>query len=229
MNPRRSRLAWVLVVAFALTVWLLPLLLVWWNAQDPRRALRRDAARASLPPQASGPLILYAETWPTRTVIDLKEVQGATAETDHALGPKAVASDLALALRELGIASEAQRLDSVPEGAALLAHREIVLIYPVRHGQPPAEVMRFIDQRLEPLVAAQEVALTRARFRDVAIAERTEQAGHAQAALAATMAYYGLGYRPGVTLVEEMNSIVIYERLRALARQLPAAAQGAAP
>jgi hypothetical protein len=210
-----------MVVVLATTVWLLPVLLVWWNAHEQRRPLRRPDAGDR--PTGPGPLILYADTWPTREVIDLREVQAATVETDHALGPKAVASDLALALDELGVTAEAQRLDDLPADADLLGGRAIVLVYPVRHGQPPAAVLRFVDRHLEPLVADGDPALAQLRISDVAIAEKPAQAQNAQASLATTMAYYGLAYRPGTTLLEPMNSIVIYQRLQALARNVPGA------
>lgn len=215
-----KRAPWILVVVFAITVWLLPLVVVWSQAEPPRRVVRRVPPKDGVPgPQ--GPLILYADTWPTREVINLKEIQAATVETDHALGPKAVANDLTLAFDELGITAEAQRLDDLPEDADLLSGRPIVLVYPVRHGEPPAPVLRFIDQRLEPLVAGQDPALKRMRFFDVAIAEKAGQADHSQAALAATMRYYGLAYHPGVALLEPMNSIEIYDHLRTMAKQVP--------
>jgi len=215
-----NRAPWFLVVLFALTVWLLPLLVVWWQAEPPRRALKRVPPKVG-DPGPQGPLILYADTWPTREVINLKEIQGATAETDHALGPKAVANDLALALDELGIVAEAQRLDDLPPDADLLTGRPIVLVYPVRHGQPPAAVLRFVDQRLESLIAEQDPRLKRLHLSDVTISEKPAQAEHAQQSLAATMTYYGLTYRPGVALLEPMNSIVIYEHLRTMAKQVP--------
>lgn len=215
-----KRAPWILVVVFAVTVWSLPLFLVWLQAEPPKRVLKRAPPKAG-DPGPQGPLILYADTWPTREVINLKEIQGATAETDHALGPKAVAKDLALALDELGIVAEAQRLDDLPEDADLLAGRPIVLIYPVRHGQPPAPVLRFIDQRLEGIIAEQDPRLKQLQLSDVAIAEKSTQAEHAQQSLAATMKYYGLTYRPGVVLLEPMKSIEIYEHLRTMAKQVP--------
>ncbi|HEX3134982.1 MAG TPA: hypothetical protein VHX44_15555, partial [Planctomycetota bacterium] len=186
----------------------------------PKRLLKRAPLKTGEPgPQ--GPLILYADTWPTREVINLKEIQGATTETDHALGAKAVASDLALAFDELGIVAEAQRLDDLPEDADLLTGRPIVLVYPVRHEQAPAVVQRFVDQRLEGLVAEQDPRLKKLTLCDVAIAEKSTQAEHAQAALSATMRYYGLTYRPGIALLEPMKSIEIYEHLRTMAKQVP--------
>ncbi len=215
-----KRAPWILVVLFALTVWLLPLLIIWLQAEPPKRVIKRASPKpGELSPQ--GPLILYADTWPTREVINLKEIQGATAETDHALGPKAIANDLALAFDELGIVAETQRLDDLPEDTDLLSGRPIVLVYPVRHGQPPASVLRFIDLRLESLVAGQDPALKRLHLYDVAIAEKPAQVEHAQAALAITMRYYGLTYHPGVMLLEPMKSIEIYDHLRTMAKQVP--------
>ncbi len=219
-RPQRS--AWILVAVFATTLWLLPLVLVWWSAQDPRRALRRAARDVVPPPQAPGPLILYADSWPTRETIDLVEIQGKSEESDIILGPKVIASDLSLALRQLGVTSESRRLDSIADPAELLTHREIVLVYPTRHGEPPWQVMQFVDHQLEALVARQDPALAKLQLRDVAIAEGPAHAAAAQAALAATMAYYHLDYHPGPALVEAMNSIVIYRRLQDLAAQLPA-------
>ena len=215
-----KRAPWILVVIFALTVWSLPLLIVWLQAEPPKRALKRVPPKAG-DPGPQGPLILYADTWPTREVINLKEIQGATAETDHALGPKAVANDVALALDELGIIGEPMRLDDLPPDADLLTGRPIVLIYPVRHGRPPAAIMQFIDRRLEPLVGDQDPALKNLQICDVAIAEKPAQAESAQQALGMTMRYYGLTYKPGVVLLEPMNSIVIYEHLRTMAKQVP--------
>ncbi len=215
-----KRAPWILVVVFALIVWLVPLLIVWAQAAPVRRPL----ARAPLPdgaPPSKGPLILYADTWPTRATINLKEIQAATTETDHALGPKAVANDVALALEELGITGEPMRLDDLPADADLLTGRPIVLVYPVRHGCPPAAIMQFVDRRLEPLVGAQDPALPRLRIFDVAIAEKPAQAESAQKFLDGTMRYYGVTYRPGAALLEPMNSIVIYEQLRAFAKQVP--------
>ncbi len=218
---KNPRVAWTLVVAFATVVWLVPFLLVWLTHQDPRRALRQAARQLPLPPpQSNVPLILYAENWPTREAIKLEEVQGATQESDVILGPKVIAGDVALALRDLGIVSEPRRLESIADDATLLAHRSIVLIYPVRHGRPPAEVMQFVDRRLEALFAGQDPALKALCFRDVAIAEKPAPAAEAQAALAAALRYYTLDYRPGPELVEAMNSIAIYKQLQALAAEL---------
>ncbi len=214
-----NRAPWILVVVFALTVWLVPFIVVWLQAEPPKRQVKRVSPQDGQP--AKGPLILYADTWPTREVINLKEIQGATAETDHALGPKAVANDVALALEELGVIAEPLRLDDLPLDADLLTGRPIVLIYPVRHGRPPASIMQFVDRRLEPLVGDQEPALKKLHICDVAIAEKPAQAESAQKSLSDTMRYYGLTYKPGVVLLEPMNSIVIYEHLRTLAKQVP--------
>jgi hypothetical protein len=218
---RHPRAAWTLVVAFATVVWLVPFLVVWSTHQDPRRALRQ-AVRATppAPGRAEVPLILYAESWPTREAVKLEEIQGATQESDVILGPKVIAGDVALALRDLGIVSEPRRLESIADDATLLAQRDIVLIYPVRHGRPPAEVMQFIDRRLEALYAGQDPALRRLRFHDVAIAERPAPAGEAQAALASALRYYAFDYHAGPVLVEEMTSIAIYKTLQALAAGL---------
>lgn len=218
---RHPRAAWTLVVVFATVVWLVPFLVVWSTHQDPRRALRQAARQA--PPASAGadvPLILYADTWPTREVVRLEEVQGATQESDVILGPKVIAADVALALADLGIVAEPRRLESIADDATLLAQRDIVLIYPVRHGRPPAEVMHFVDRRLEALFAGQDPALKTLRFRDVAIAEKPAPAAAAQAALGAALRYYALDHRPGPALLEPMTSIAIYQHLQAFAAEL---------
>ena len=222
---KNPRVAWTLVVVFATVVWLVPFVIVWSTHQDPRRSLRetaRQAVRQAPPPpsQSSVPLILYAENWPTREVVKLEEVQGATQESDVILGPKVIAADVALALRDLGIVSEPRRLESIADDATLLAHRDIVLIYPVRHGRPPAEVMQFVDRRLEVLFAGQDPALKALRFHDVAIAEKPAPAAEAQAALALALRYYAFDYQAGPVLLEPMTSITIYQHLQALAAGL---------
>jgi hypothetical protein len=218
---RHPRAAWTLVVAFATVVWLVPFLVVWSTHQDPRRALRQAARQAPpAPGRALAPLILYAESWPTRAAVKLEEIQGATQESDVILGPKIIAGDVALALRDLGIVSEPRRLESIADDATLLAQRDIVLVYPVRHGRPPPEVMQFIDRRLEPLYAGQDPGLKRLRFHDVAIAELPAPAGEAQAALGSALRYYAFDYHAGPVLVEAMTSITIYKTLQALAAGL---------
>ncbi len=209
---------WIVIVLLALACLVVPWWWAWSNMPDKRRVPRKLINDA--PPQP-GPLILYADTWPTRATLKIAEIQAATTETDHALGPKAVATDVALALSELGISVEAQRLDDLPKDADLLTGRPIVLIYPVRHGYPPAAIMQFIDTRLEPLVGDQDSALSRLHVSDIAIAEGPQQAAQAQQALTTIMGYYHLSYKPGTTLLEPMNSIVIYERLQAFARTIP--------
>lgn len=214
-----KRAPWILIVVFAITVWLVPFVIVWLQAEPPKRQVKR------IPPSdgaaSKGPLILYADTWPTREVIKLEEIQGATAETDHALGPKSVANDVALALDELGVIGEPMRLDDLPEDADLLSGRPIVLVYPVRHGRPPTPIVQFIDRRIEPLIGEQDPRLKNLRITDVAIAEKPAHAESAQQAMGATMKYYGLTYQPGMVLLEPMNSIEIYEHLRTLAKQVP--------
>ncbi len=215
-----NRAPWILIVVFAITVWLVPFVIVWMQAEPAKRQVKRAPPQDG-EPVAKGPLILYADTWPTRETINLKEIQAATTETDHALGPKAVANDIALALDELGVVGEPMRFDDLPEDADLLTGRPIVLVYPVRHGRPPTPIVQFLDRRIEPLVGEQDPRLKQLRFTDVAIAEKPAHAESAQQALGATMRYYGLTYQPGVVLLEPMNSIVIYEHLRTLAKQVP--------
>ena len=214
-----KRAPWLLVVVFAIIVWLVPFVVVWTQAEPPKRQVKRTPPTDGQAPK--GPLILYADTWPTREVINLEEIQGATAETDHGLGPKALANDVALALDELGVTAEPMRLDDLPEDADLLTGRPIVLIYPVRHGRPPTPIVQFLDRRIEPLVGEQDPRLKNLRFTDIAVAEKPAHAESAQQALGATMRYYGLTYQPGVVLLEPMNSIVIYEHLRDLAKRVP--------
>lgn len=217
---KHPRAAWTLVVVFATVVWLVPFLIVWSTHQDPRRALRQGVRPVTPSSSTNAPLILYAESWPTREVIKLEEVQGATQESDVILGPKVIAGDVALALSDLGIVAEPRRLESIADDATLLAHRDIVLIYPVRHGRPPAEVMQFIDRRLEALFAGQDPALKTLRFHDVAIAEKPKPAEEAQTALASSLRYYAFDYRRGPVLVEAMTSITIYQHLQAFAARM---------
>lgn len=217
---KHPRAAWTLVVAFATVLWLVPFLIVWSTHQDPRRALRQAVRQAPTQTQSTVPLILYAESWPTREVIKLDEVQGATQESDVILGPKVIAGDVALALADLGIISEPRRLESIADAATLLAHRDIVLIYPVRHGRPPAEVMQFVDRRLEALFAGQDPALKSLRFHDVAIAEKSAPAVEVQAALATALRYYALDYHAGPVLLEPMTSMAIYKHLQHFAGQI---------
>ncbi len=220
MPDRLPRLRWFAVVAIALTAWLAPLLAVWLNAQEARRTLRRPEADGDAAGGRNGPLILFADCWPTRAVVNLEEIQGQSAESDVALGAQVVAKDLARALDQLGVASEVRRLDSVAEAKDLLAHRDIVLVYPTRHAAPPWQVTQLIDHDLEALVASRDPRLAGLRLRDVAIAEDAPPAAAAQATMAATMAYYHLTYRSGPARVESMNSLVIYRRLQALAVEL---------
>lgn len=214
-----KRAPWVLVVIFAITVWLVPFVVVWTQAELPKRQVKRAPPTDGQP--VKGPLILYADTWPTREVIKIEEIQAATTETDHALGPKAVANDVALALEELGVTGEPVRLDDLPADADLLTGRPIVLVYPVRHGRPPTPIVQFLDRRIEPLVGEEDPRLKDLRITDVAIAEKPAHAESAQQAMAATLRYYGVSYQPGQMLLEPMNSIEIYEHLRVLAKQVP--------
>jgi hypothetical protein len=217
---RRPLLRWSVVVAIALAAWLTPLLVVWLNAHEARRQLRRPAAQDDAAGPQDGPLILFADTWPTRRVVNIEEIQGQSAESDVALGAQVVAKDLARALSQLGVTGEVRRMDAGADPKDLLGHREIVLVYPARHGAPPWQVAELIDHDLEALVASQDPRLSGLRLRDVAIAEEAAPAAAAQASIAATMAYYHLSYRPGPALVEAMNSLVIYRRLQALAEEL---------
>jgi hypothetical protein len=220
MPTRLPLLRWSVVVAIALAAWLTPLLVVWLNAQETRRMPRRPAAPDDAGGRLDVPLILFADTWPTRAVVNIEEIQGQSAESDVALGAQVVAKDLALALQQLGVASEVRRMDTVTDPKELLDHRDVVLVYPTRHAAPPWQVTHLIDHDLEALVASQDPRLSRLRLRDVAISEEASPAAAAQANMSATMAYYHLYYRSGPALVESMNSLVIYRRLQALAGEL---------
>ncbi len=212
----RSIVPWLLIVCLALAVVLVPWWWVWSESKLQKRRVPKPLVRDA--PPLPGPLILYAETWPTRVQLNIEEIQASTTETDHALGPKAVATDFALALNELGIVVEPQRLSDLPKEADLLTGRPIVLVYPVRHGQPPAAIMQFIDTRIEPLVGEQIATVKSLTFYDIAIAENDQQAGGAHDALQRIFSYYKLSYKPGTSLLEPMNSIVIYEHLQAFAQ-----------
>jgi hypothetical protein len=226
--PRRNPLRWALVAIFAVAIWLVPLLLVLLGDRGVRRAPPPAAGGPPLPAQAPGPLILYASAWPTRRAVDLAEIQGVAAETDNILAPQGIAGDLALALRQAGIASETQRLDEGFQLAAPLAQRDIVLVYPLRHGAPPWQVMRFVDHALEPALARQDPRLADLTVHDVAIAEDAAAPAAAQAALAASLAYYHVAYRAGPGLDETLGSIAVYQRLQALAATLRAQPAGSA-
>jgi hypothetical protein len=112
----RNVMPWLMMLLIATACLVVPWWWV-WSQSDPKRRTPRPVVRDG-PPQP-GPLILYADTWPTRAVINIEEIQAATTETDHALGPKAVATDLALALSELGIVVEPQRLADLPKEVEL--------------------------------------------------------------------------------------------------------------
>ena len=225
---RRHLGRWALVAGFALAIWLVPLLLVLLSSRGPRRAQPPAGGGPPLPAQAPGPLILYAAAWPTRQAVDLAEIQGVAAQTDNILAPQGIAADLALALRQAGITSETQRLDEHVELAAPLTRRDIVLVYPLRHGAPPWQVMRFVDHALEPALARQDPGLAGLTIHDVAIAEDATAPAAAQSALAASLAYYHVAYRAGPGLDESLTSIVVYKRLQALAATMRAQ-PGAAP
>jgi|GEM_PF-2798302 hypothetical protein len=217
---RPPALLWLLIALFALSAWLVPLVVVWLNAQEARRAARRAPPPDRPAPGSDVPLILYADTWPTRAVVNIEEIQGRSSESDVALGTAVVAHDLSMALQQLGIASEQRRIDSITDAHDLLLHREIVLIYPCRHAQPPWQVTHLLDSQFEPLVASQDRRLGRVQVRDVAIAEDARPAQSAQASLASALSYYSISYRSGPELLESMNSIVIYQHLQELAEQV---------
>ncbi len=227
--PRRNVLRWALVTGFALAIWLIPLVLVLLTNRGPRRALPPADGGPPLPAQAPGPLILYTAAWPTRQAVDLAEIQGMAAETDNILAPQSIATDLALALRQAGIASETQRLDERFALAAPLAHRDIVLVYPLRHGAPPWPVMRFVDHALEPALARLDPGLTGLTIHDVAIAENAAAPAAAQAALATALAYYHIAYQAGPALDQSLTSIAVYKRLQALAATMHAQPGSAPP
>jgi hypothetical protein len=217
---RLPLLRWAAVVAIAAAAWLTPLLVVWLNAQEARRMPRRPLGPDDAAGHQDRTLILFADSWPTRAVVNIEEIQGQSSESDVALGTQVVAKDLALALTQLGVASEVRRMDAVADAKELLDHRDIVLVYPTRHAGLPWQVTQLIDHDLEALVAGQDPRLSGLTLHDVAIAEDGPPAAAAQASMSATMAYYHLSYRPGPALVESMNSLVIYRRLQALAGEL---------
>ena len=205
-------LPWLFVVAFAIAVWLAPFLVVRLT-----RKLDKPTPLRVAQPNDPKPLILFAEVWPTREKINLAEIQGQAAESDVILAPKVIAHDLALALKELGIECEPRRLDSIINADELLTHERITIIYPVRHGLPPADVLQFIDKQLETLVGKQDPKLKQIQVSDIAIGEKHPMAVQAQAQLAASMKYYGLQYQAGPQLDESMNSIPIYKELQKFA------------
>jgi hypothetical protein len=209
----------LLVVLLATMAWLLPLL---WTLQRQRATRERvggepRGAPAPLPREVK-PLILYVEAWPTRATLNLREIQGLTGESERTLAPAHLADHLYSALGRLGISPEIHRIDRLPPSADLAKFRPIVVVYPVRHGRPAAEVGAFFDQRIERFVAQQggnaNLAVT-----DVTVSETPEQGAAAQASLAAMNRYYGLPYAPGPRLGPQVS---LYAETQLIAEQAAA-------
>ncbi len=188
------------VVAAAVACWLVPLL---WSLQRQRAGVAspRPKEDGPAPVQAAAvrPLILYVDAWPTRATLDLREIQGLTTESESTLAPAKVADHLVSALGRLGITPEIHRIDRLPPATDVSAYRPVVVVYPVRHGRPAAEVAAFFDRRVEPLVARQN---GRADFAvaDVAVAETPEIAAAAQRSVGEWSRYYKIRYEAGPRL-----------------------------
>lgn len=208
---------WSLVGALGFTAWLVPLAGALWRF----RARETKSAPPPLSPQATQPLILVADGWPTRARLNFDEIQGATEVSESTLAPKTIASDLQRELAELGVVAEPRRFDSLPADFDPGRFRPIVFIYPVRHGQPAQDVLSFIDRRLEPWLGRHGLehhpALT-----DLVITEKAGDSQPAQQNLIGIAQYYQLHYRPGPELNEASTWTQQEEMVRAQAQAIRA-------
>ena len=93
----------------------------------------------------------------------------------------------------------------------------MVVVYPVRHGRPAAEVAAFFDQRIERLVARQNGVVDLV-VRDVAVAETSEVASGAQHTVAEWSRYYKINYGAG----PQLNPRLSLHRERQLLSELAA-------
>lgn len=207
------------VIGLAAAAWLVPLLWTLQRQRGTREKVMREphGARAPLPREVK-PLILYVEAWPTRAKLNLREIQGLTGESERTLAPAHLADHLYSALGRLGITPEIHRIDRLPPSTDLARFRPIVVVYPVRHGRPAAEVGAFFDQRVERFVA-QHGGGANLAVTDVAVSETPEEATAAQASLAAINRYYGLPYAPGPRLGPQVS---LYAENQLLADQAAA-------
>lgn len=209
----------LIVVGLATMAWLLPLL---WTLQRQRGGREKVAGNpggvSPALPRDVKPLILYVEAWPTRATLNLREIQGLTNESERTLAPAQLADHLYSALGRLGITPEIHRIDRLPPTADLAKFSPIVVVYPVRHGRPAAEVGAFFDQRIERFIAlhGRGAKLT---VTDVTVSETPEAAAAAQTSLAAMNRYYGLPYNAGPRLGPHVS---LYAERELLANQAAA-------
>ncbi len=207
----------LLVVILALAAWLVPL---WWAL---RKKDEGGFPTAAAPPPSSSdslkPLILYVEGWPTRRKLDLKEIQGVTAESESTLAPAHVAESLYAELGALGITPEIHRLDRTPDSLDLAKFKPVVFIYPVRHGRPAAEVGTFFDRRVEPFIARHHGAAGLS-VSDIAVGETTADTENARASFAVMNRYYGIPHGGGQCLSPEQSWREERQRIAAQARAI---------
>lgn len=214
----RSRWKAALVALIALSAWLVPLA---WSLARARNAFSPSPASPPppLPADASRPLILFAEGWPTRERLRLDEIQGSTDESASTLAPEIVAGDLGAALAKLGVTAEVHRVDRLPPDLDPARFRPLVLVYPVRHARPAPALAAFYDQRLESLVARQS-GPGRLQITDIVLAESAADSATAQASLAAMSRYYGIPFQPGPKLDETSTWLTQQNLVLAQARAI---------
>ncbi len=202
----------LLVIGFALGCWLLPL----WRALREAKTETASAEKMAMRNETGKrPLILYAESWPTRRKLDLKEIQGITNESESSLSPQNVSENLYSELSRLGITAEIHRIDQLPETLDLRAHSPLVLVYSARHGLPSAGAITAIDRIVEPFIA-RNGGPAGLRLTDMPIGESTESNQAAQKHMLSMSAYYELPYRSGPGLNPDLS---LREERKAIAAQ----------
>lgn len=212
----------LLVALLALNAWLIPLLSFLLRGKSGRRFDPSPGA----PPQnsvAKGdtaiPLLLYVEAWPTRSKLDLREIQGVTQESESSLAPPKLAESLFSELASLGITPEIHRIDRLPETLDLSRFQPIVLIYPVRHLRPSSEVLRFLDQTLEPFIAKHQGPVS-LKFTDLTVGESKDHGLAAQTSLEAIHRYYQIPYQKGPALSPDLSIRAEQQLLKAHAKMI---------